>query len=94
MSENLSLVSSPVISPLRTNLQDLPFEDLEWEKFERLCLALVQKEFKIYDCEPLGTKGQKQNGIIFMQGMMMVLILYINVSDMKNLSRVIWTQPC
>ena len=63
MIENLNPVSSPIVSPIRTNLQDLPLEDLEWEKFERLCLALVQKEFKIYDCEPLGTKGQKQNGI-------------------------------
>lgn len=63
MCENLIPIGLQAISPIRTNLQDLPFEDLEWEKFERLCLALVQKEFKICDCEPLGKKGQRQYGI-------------------------------
>lgn len=63
MSQNTSLISSTLLPPIRTNLQVLPLEDLDWSMFEELCLKLVQKEFSIYDSERFGKPGQNQQGI-------------------------------
>jgi energy-coupling factor transporter ATP-binding protein EcfA2 len=51
--------------PLQTNIQTLPFENLEWDKFEQLCMTLIQWElnFSINDCERYGIKGENQQGI-------------------------------
>lgn len=66
-TENLNYlytpVSSTVSTPVETKLHHLPIEELAWEDFEKLCLAIVQTEFSINDCEIYGTKGQAQAGI-------------------------------
>lgn len=49
--------------PIETIVQELPLEKLSWEDFEKLCLALVQIDFSINDCEIYGIKGQAQEGI-------------------------------
>lgn len=49
--------------PIDTTIQELPIERLSWEDFEKLCLAIVQIDFSINDCEIYGIKGQAQEGI-------------------------------
>ena len=69
MEQDLSLnylytpVKTIVDPPIETNQQELPLEKLSWEDFEKLCLALVQTEFSINDCEIYGIKGQTQEGL-------------------------------
>ena len=67
MTTNTNYLFTPVRTvvnpPVETNLQELPIEKLSWEDFEKLCLAIVQLDFKISDCEIYGTKGQTQHGI-------------------------------
>lgn len=58
--------SSPSVSPpVETRLQELPFGDLSWENFERLCLRLVRTEAEVEDCRLYGEKGDEQGGIDF-----------------------------
>src|SRR6266567_2315211 len=52
-------VKPPVIS----RLQELPFGDLAWEDFEKLCVRLARSESEIEHCQLYGTKGQRQEGI-------------------------------
>lgn len=64
---NLSYLHTPtqtiVDPPIETTIQELPLEKLGWEDFEKLCLAIVQTDFSINDCEIYGIKGQAQEGI-------------------------------
>jgi hypothetical protein len=48
---------------VRTRLQELPFGDLAWENFERMCLRLVRLEAEVEHCQLYGTRGQDQEGI-------------------------------
>jgi len=56
-------VRSTVNPPVDTKEQRLPFLELAWEDFERLCYRLVREENNVEFCRPYGTKGQKQDGI-------------------------------
>ncbi|MED2918694.1 NACHT domain-containing protein [Bacillus thuringiensis] len=49
--------------PVDTKIQELPFDELEWEDFERLCLRLVRLEGNVEHCQLYGTRGQAQEGI-------------------------------
>jgi NACHT domain-containing protein len=49
--------------PVETLAQDLPFDRLTWENFERLCLRVVESESTIEQCYEYGTRGQDQYGI-------------------------------
>lgn len=49
--------------PVDTRIQELPFGELEWEDFERLCLRLVRIEREVEHCQLYGTRGQDQEGI-------------------------------
>src|SRR3954466_8204501 len=58
--------------PVATRPQTLPFHDLAWEDFERLCLRLLQRSTDIAHLEvrrtgPVtrlyGSRGQEQAGI-------------------------------
>ncbi|MDW9381942.1 NACHT domain-containing protein [Chryseobacterium sp. JV558] len=64
---NLSYLYTPVNSiadlPIDSKIQELPLEKLAWEDFEKLCLAIIQTEFSVNDCEIYGIKGQAQQGI-------------------------------
>lgn len=64
---NTSYLYTPVQTivdpPIDTTNQELPLEKLSWEDFEKLCLAIVEIEFSINNCEIYGIKGQKQSGI-------------------------------
>ena len=64
---NLSYLHVPVETivdpPIDTAIQELPLEKLSWEDFEKLCLAIVQIDYSITDCEIYGVKGQAQEGI-------------------------------
>lgn len=64
---NLNYLHTPtqtiVAPPIDTKEQELPLDQLSWEDFEKLCLAVVQTDFSINDCEIYGIKGQAQEGI-------------------------------
>jgi len=49
--------------PVTTRPQVLPFKQLSWENFERLCTRLVASEGKVEDCHRYGVRGNFQAGI-------------------------------
>ena len=50
--------------PIRTRLQLLPFGELEWENFERLCYRFARLTGDVDHWAALyGRRGQKQDGI-------------------------------
>jgi len=54
---------SPIAPPVETRHQDLPFEKLKWEDFEKLCLRIARLEADVEDCREYGVRGQEQGGI-------------------------------
>lgn len=46
-----------------TQLQSLPFGDLRWDDFERLCLRLARSDHEVDDARRYGIPGQDQYGI-------------------------------
>jgi hypothetical protein len=61
-----SLESDPTAhpGPPATSLhQELPFGELTWENFERLCLRLARTSSDVERCRLYGTRGQSQEGI-------------------------------
>jgi len=66
LPEYLLQTSSPPASlppPVQSRLQDLPFDQLPWDYFERLCKTLVEADHEIRACRLYGRPGQKQRGI-------------------------------
>jgi hypothetical protein len=67
--ENPSWLTQPATGglsrpPTRTRLQLLPFGELEWENFERLCYRLARANGDVEHWAALyGGRGQKQHGI-------------------------------
>jgi hypothetical protein len=49
--------------PSTTRLQRLPFGEITWEDFERLCLRLARLSSEVDYCRPYGVRGQSQGGI-------------------------------
>jgi len=49
--------------PTLTRKQLLPFNDLSWENFERLCTRLIQTQDGVIDCHRYGVRGDYQAGI-------------------------------
>ena len=54
-----STPSPPVVS----KKQELPFGELAWEDFEKLCLRLVRKDSDVEFCQLYGVQGDAQLGI-------------------------------
>jgi DNA replication protein DnaC len=54
---------SKVNPPVKTRLQKLPLNELNWDDFERLCLRLARLEADVESCKLYGEPGQKQEGI-------------------------------
>jgi hypothetical protein len=69
-SSRLRYLASPPASPpvvVSTKLQVLPFGELAWPDFERLCYRLCRRHGGVEDCLFYGVAGQAQYGIdIFM----------------------------
>ena len=67
--ENPSWLTQPATGgldrpPTRTRLQVLPFGELEWDNFERLCYRLARLTGDVEQWAALyGGRGQKQDGI-------------------------------
>lgn len=55
----------PPPPPVATRPQELPFGQITWENFERLCLRLARRETDIRQCFLYGQRGQDQRGIDF-----------------------------
>jgi hypothetical protein len=55
--------AGPVAPPVKTRHQELPFEKLTWEDFERLCLRLARRDGDVEHCQLYGVRGQSQEGI-------------------------------
>jgi tetratricopeptide (TPR) repeat protein len=53
----------PPPPPVDTSAQQLPFEGLPWEDFERLCLRLARHDGTPEHVRAFGTRGQAQGGI-------------------------------
>ncbi|MFC5282469.1 NACHT domain-containing protein [Pedobacter alpinus] len=49
--------------PVETRQQELPFSEISWEYFEKLCFRLANSEGNVKDVRSYGTKGDKQEGI-------------------------------
>lgn len=49
--------------PVETRSQELPFGELTWENFEKLCLRLARLEANVEHCQLYGVRGQDQEGI-------------------------------
>jgi hypothetical protein len=49
--------------PVETSAQVLPFGELLWEDFERLCYRLARLEGEPQRAQLFGTRGQSQSGI-------------------------------
>jgi NACHT domain len=55
--------SSTVRTPTETRKQELPFEELTWEDFEKICLRLARLEDDVEHCQLYGERGDDQEGI-------------------------------
>lgn len=53
----------PPPPPVKTRQQELPFEALAWENFERLCTRLAASEAVVEHAQRYGTPGQPDEGI-------------------------------
>lgn len=53
----------PPFIPVQTTTQLLPFKDLRWENFEKLCYRLAGKEADVESYSLYGRTGQAQDGI-------------------------------
>lgn len=53
----------PSFVPIQTVLQSLPFGDLRWENFEKLCYRLAGKDADVESHSLYGRSGQAQQGI-------------------------------
>lgn len=63
----LSVLSAPdrvpSVLPVRTRVQKLPFNELTWENFERLCHRLMALDGDVEYCARYGRQGDAQEGI-------------------------------
>jgi hypothetical protein len=55
--------SVPACEPVETRPQTLPFGELSWENFERLCYRLASKPERVEYVARYGRSGQAQEGI-------------------------------
>lgn len=53
----------PSVSPVTTRVQLLPFHQLSWENFERLCHRLAAFAGDVEHCARYGRQGEAQAGI-------------------------------
>ncbi|HHG3078923.1 TPA: hypothetical protein ACPVXB_004315 [Vibrio parahaemolyticus] len=49
--------------PVQSKIQDLPFDQLTWDNFERLTLRYIESSGKLEHCHMYGKRGQAQEGI-------------------------------
>lgn len=66
-SEIPSYLTTPTTTkvrpPVDTKLQELPYQELEWDDFERLCFRIIKTDSSIEHCQIFGKRGQNQEGI-------------------------------
>lgn len=64
---NNSRLNTPSLSsitpPVDTRAMELPFSDLRWEDFEKLCARLVKLEAQVEHSTLYGVQGEEQGGI-------------------------------
>lgn len=78
--------NSSIDPPVVSKKQELPFEELSWEDFEKLCLRLVRMESTVEYCQLYGVRGQDQEGIdIYARQKLQESIGSINVNVRKIL---------
>lgn len=57
------MVKEILLPPAIEKLQELPFEQIKWENFERLCYELAKKDAEVTLVRPYGVQGNEQGGI-------------------------------
>jgi hypothetical protein len=58
-----ALIGDDVAPPVQSRPQTLPFDQLSWENFERLCTRLIASAGDVKDCHRYGVRGDFQAGI-------------------------------
>lgn len=61
--EESPLPSRNIELPTETRKQELPFDKLTWENFEKLCYRLARLEAQVEHCQLYGERGENQQGI-------------------------------
>ena len=66
--ENPSWILEPpdvaeIVPPVNTLAPELPFGEITWQNFERLCYRLARSDGDVEYCRLYGTAGQEQGGI-------------------------------
>lgn len=56
-------IGNAINPPIDTRLQSLPYQELDWKDFERLCLRLAQRDAAVEGCRLYGEQGDTQAGI-------------------------------
>lgn len=56
-------LTSLISAPVDTRIQELPYQQLEWDDFERLCHKIVKIDSNVEHCQLYGVRGQNQQGI-------------------------------
>ncbi len=59
----LPATSAPTSFPAQSNKQDLPYGELTWENYERLCFRLAGDDAEVEHWALYGRQGQSQEGI-------------------------------
>jgi hypothetical protein len=55
--------AAEIAPPIDALAQELPFGQITWQNFERLCLRLARSDGDVEYCRLYGTAGQEQGGI-------------------------------
>jgi hypothetical protein len=55
--------SSAVTPPVTTRVQQLEFQKLTWDDFQRLLVRIAEAEAQVEHCQEYGVQGQEQQGI-------------------------------
>jgi len=55
--------SGDLLPPAKTRAQTLPFGQITWQSFEKLCYRLVRLEADVEQCRQYGVQGSEQEGI-------------------------------
>lgn len=57
------ITTDKIDHPVEEHLQELPYNQISWENFEKLCYELAIKEKEVTDARSYGVQGNAQDGI-------------------------------
>lgn len=57
------IITDKIDPPVEEHLQELPYNQISWENFEKLCYELAIREKEVVDARSYGVQGNAQDGI-------------------------------